>query len=702
MATVSYAVDYAYNVDTFDKHPNTVITAPAYGTKWNKRSSVELQADAFGRVTPVTRGDYAAVSLNTDNTSTDQWVEVDVLVPSSDIDSKVTVYTSIDGVTGVDGTGEPVSSLKVSWFPKAKQIVEENTRAYSVILDDNIGLLDPRGLHTFRVEQVGRTLTAKIDGLSVWTAVIAANVTLTPKVGFGLQVIAGPRDNDYFCVTEFRTGMFKTDVTATIAPTAKVPEVYNVPLPYATFDNINDMRALRKGFNASFVNNTGGTRADLGFTVNFMGTEYNHVTIFNNGYICFGDPNTAGKGNIDLAIFYTTKHCDLNARGQGTIKFGAGEVYGRKAFGVTWVNVGYQNSENRVDRRNTFQLVIIERKDVGRLAVDIADPSNPRRFVGSFDVEYNYGKINWESCEADGAPFGVGGTSAFVGFRRDWTAPIVIAGSATVIESQYTTPAIYGFKGSHIPGSFLDGNIETSLLSNNIRSIVAGRHTHYFYYGTDNDWLIDWAFSSKFYGKVNYDRGAKLGDFCDKSLPEIFDFKYPKLPTFTSYNAPLTIGDVLEIKPNIVEQEMTVPKMLGKFGIDKIEVETISNTTNLPIPSENTHTVTGTGPTSYDMCSIKMTPEKNRYGTLVQYTTADNVSHTQVDDLTIPETADLTLYRKQDELMFIDVRVRLSGNDPFEHNVLDTFVYFTISIIPRDYTEGKWYVRDTIAAEALI
>ena len=77
---------------------------------------------------------------------------------------------------------------------------------------------------------------------------------------------------------------------------------------------------------------------------------------------------------------------------------------------MNWIDAGYFNQET--DKLNTFQLVLIDREDIA---------------AGDFDMEFNYGKIQWEAGDASGGEDGLctnasgliaGCTSAAVGYSN--------------------------------------------------------------------------------------------------------------------------------------------------------------------------------------------------------------------------------------------------------------------------------------------
>lgn len=641
-------------LDKFEKHPNTVLSDVTYQTDtnntWNSLTPTLMRTNGSG----VAFGDlqsnrwsssYASVISNTNNPDDNYWVEASVFVPKTDLGSSITMLLSIDETTT---SSTPISCVSITWQPY-DVTSEINNNNHGWITEDyalNIGynfadefkLIDGLGIHTFRVELFGRTVIAKIDDLIVWSGTMTPDATalpLTKRFGFGVKTDAGQYDTDYFSVLQFRSGTFR-EPTQEIGKLPTFNEYSKLPEP-STYSNLNDMRAIRAGFDNTFAKKgyDQSTETDIGFSVNFMGNVYTKLNIHHNGYISFANDK------IDLAIFYTSLPCDLNLRGQGTVKYGPGIVYGRKAFGITWNNVSYQNTQSRIDKRNTFQMVFVQRNDIGE---------------NCFDLEFNYGKIEWESCEADGGSLGLGGTTAWIGHRKDWVGNISVGG--------YDLTAPFNFSGNDKPGWYLDTNRETSLLSNNMRSIINGRYTHYFYNGFENDWLINFFFSAP-HGFTNFNYGAKLGYFLEKGIDEYFTFTYP---TFESRQ--LVDTDIVEINRKTISydppHQMTVPTMLGEFGSSEITV-------------------------TDNVVYIKMVNSKNNFGTLMSYVTPNHINVTQVNDLRLPEKSDMYYYRKQDELMFVDFRVFLINGV-----LLNTPVYFHIQILPEDFTVSKWFIKDVI------
>lgn len=211
-----------------------------------------------------------------------------------------------------------------------------------------------------------------------------------------------------------------------------------------------DAAAIRAGFDTNTLarNDDGSTDAvSLGLTANFFGVSNTEAFINNNGNITFDsdlstftpfDLTTTGRQII--APFFA----DVDTRGSGSdeVTYGTGSVGGRDAFGVNWENVGYFSEAD--DKLNSFQLVLIDRSDLG---------------AGDFDFEYNYDTIDWETGDASGGSGGLGGSSARVGYSNGTGDP----------------GTFFELSGSAINGAFLDGG-PNALISDSLNSTVDGRY----------------------------------------------------------------------------------------------------------------------------------------------------------------------------------------------------------------------------------
>lgn len=189
--------------------------------------------------------------------------------------------------------------------------------------------------------------------------------------------------------------------------------------------------SIEPGFNANTLsgNDDGyvGPVA-IGFNANYFGTTYSQLWVNNNGNVTFGSGMstytpfglTGALGKPIIAPFFA----DVDTRTSNPVKYGPGTFGGNTAFGVTWNQVGYYQTST--DRLNTFQLLLVDRSDIG---------------PGDFDICFNYGQIQWETGDASGGSGGLGGSSAVVGYSN---------GTGDV-GTNYQVP------GSGVNGAFLDG-----------------------------------------------------------------------------------------------------------------------------------------------------------------------------------------------------------------------------------------------------
>jgi hypothetical protein len=190
----------------------------------------------------------------------------------------------------------------------------------------------------------------------------------------------------------------------------------------------------------------------LGFTVNYFDGLTDSVYVNTNGNLSFYEPvyefrsdTIANNSNPMLAAFYAD--VDTRNSASGLVTYGRQTINGRKAFLVNYTDVGY--NEKQADNRNTFQIVVIERRDIR---------------AGDFDVEFNYARISWETGGKNGGTSGLGGISARVGFASG-------QGDANW----------YEFPGSGTPGRFLDTNLTTGLTkTSNGSGGIKGRHVVQF------------------------------------------------------------------------------------------------------------------------------------------------------------------------------------------------------------------------------
>jgi hypothetical protein len=205
---------------------------------------------------------------------------------------------------------------------------------------------------------------------------------------------------------------------------------FALALLLAALPCVADAQVIRDnpGFNSNAVprNDDGSSPLQpLGFTINLFGKIRNAVFVNNNGNVTF---DSALSTFTPFGLQKTAREiiapffADVDTRNEASklVTYGQDVVNGHRAFGVNYIDVGYYASH--VDKTNSFQLVLIERADQG---------------PGDFDIEFNYGRISWETGDASGGVNGFGGTPAAAGWSNGG-------------DTSYELP------GSLIPGAFLD------------------------------------------------------------------------------------------------------------------------------------------------------------------------------------------------------------------------------------------------------
>lgn len=206
-----------------------------------------------------------------------------------------------------------------------------------------------------------------------------------------------------------------------------------------------DASTIRAGFQSDTLarNDDQSTGAvATGFTMDFFGVVTNSVYVNNNGNVTLDTPlstytpfDLTSTGTQIIAPFFAD--VDTSEAGDA-VTYGQGTVDGNDAFGVNWVNVDYYNGDTSHTNRNSFQLVLIDRSDTG---------------AGNFDIEFNYGGIQWDSGEAsDGDSDGLNGDSARAGFSNG-------TGDAGTF---------FELAGSETNNAFLDGGVNALISNSNI------------------------------------------------------------------------------------------------------------------------------------------------------------------------------------------------------------------------------------------
>ncbi|OGO50953.1 MAG: hypothetical protein A2148_02345 [Chloroflexi bacterium RBG_16_68_14] len=197
--------------------------------------------------------------------------------------------------------------------------------------------------------------------------------------------------------------------------------------------------------NSLAANDDGSTGSvALPLTVNFFGISYSSLYVNNNGNVTFDSTQSSytpydllSTTRVIIAPFFAD--VDTRGTGSGLTTYGNTTFGGRTTFCVNWVNVGYYGSHT--DKLNSFQLLLVDRSDVG---------------VGDFDIIFNYDQVQWETGDASGGTGGLGGSSARAGYSNGVDTSLELPGSA-------------------VNGAFLDSS-PSGLANNSRNSLVTGRY----------------------------------------------------------------------------------------------------------------------------------------------------------------------------------------------------------------------------------
>ena len=259
-------------------------------------------------------------------------------------------------------------------------------------------------------------------------AVVGAGAALAMTAGSLVAVAAGPAG------------------TAAAASTAVVAG-FNT----TTFGPNDDGSYPCTGYNAGTPYGCTPATVPLPFGLDFFGNNYSAVYINNNGNLTFGQPLAtytpyplSDAGPPMIAPFFA----DVDTRVGNTVTFGSGSVNGHPTFGVNWPGVGCYAANTSV--LNDFQVLLVDRSDIA---------------PGDFDVEFNYGQIQWDSGQASGGDASCqGGYAARAGY----------AGGSGATGTYYEIP------GSGVDGAFLDSNSATGLIYGHYNSTQPGRYIYQF------------------------------------------------------------------------------------------------------------------------------------------------------------------------------------------------------------------------------
>lgn len=185
---------------------------------------------------------------------------------------------------------------------------------------------------------------------------------------------------------------------------------------------IGPVAVMNGGGNANDAGEADGRNDDgfegplnLGFTLNFFGTNYTQFWANNNGNISFGNGIAAftpsgpqGASQPIISPFFADVDTRNAASGVMHVRTDiANEII------VTWDAVGYFGEH--ADKLDSFQLVL--------RGPNYSIPS------GEGQVGFWYKTMQWETGDASGGSGGLGGTPAAVGFGDGQSNGFVLAGS---------------------------------------------------------------------------------------------------------------------------------------------------------------------------------------------------------------------------------------------------------------------------------
>ncbi|HLX73005.1 MAG TPA: nidogen-like domain-containing protein [Verrucomicrobiae bacterium] len=305
------------------------------------------------------------------------------------------------------------------------------------------------------------------NSITIGQGVAQTNLIFTPA--------SGPVFNPGFN----NPGLLNTNlilVTNVVTTTNFVPVSTNqivvvvAPCVFAFPSNFTDPGGILGGFatNTLFGSFDDTTAfASLPFVINYCGGLYSNIWINEDGNVTL---DAAFSGHVapsyvpSLTLsrvnhtIFAPFWADLDTTTNGVVTYGPGcafaNGFGRLAFSVTWSNVGYYKGHN--DKANTFQMLLIQRPDLG---------------AGAFDLQYRYGSIQWDTADsADGAN---GLCMVMGGVQNGYPARVGFAS---------TNGCFFELPGSGTASALLD-NGPNSLTTTNLNSTVNGVYIWHFVNG---------------------------------------------------------------------------------------------------------------------------------------------------------------------------------------------------------------------------
>jgi len=125
---------------------------------------------------------------------------------------------------------------------------------------------------------------------------------------------------------------------------------------------------------------------NIGFDINFFGDDYSQLRVINFGYVSFGSDEDQ-KEIIPFSAYIDTRYAG------SPVTYGYLIYDSHQAFAVNWVDVAPYvgpGTTGTSASRNSYQLILVERSDVG---------------TGDFDIVFNFDFIQWQNKYGYGGAF---------------------------------------------------------------------------------------------------------------------------------------------------------------------------------------------------------------------------------------------------------------------------------------------------------
>jgi hypothetical protein len=278
--------------------------------------------------------------------------------------------TNFSGLVSVSFGGTPAAALTVN---SATQIAATTPAAWPGLVDVTVTTTNgTSALST--ADQFTFTSPVTVTGVAPALGPLAGGTVVTitgsgftgaTSVSFGSVAITSfsiVNDSTITAVAPAAASAGPVDITVTNPGTTSATSAADL-FYYASAAILTPAGFSSNVLPATDNGSTGSVA--LGFMVNFFGVNYTQVFVNNNGNVTF-DAQLADYLPYPIV---STIHpmiapffADVDTRVGQVVTYGQDMVNGQPAFGVDWVDVGYNNQNT--DKTNIFQLVLISRADI--------------------------------------------------------------------------------------------------------------------------------------------------------------------------------------------------------------------------------------------------------------------------------------------------------------------------------------------------